>query len=107
MGTQLAQPYGLSSGIPQAIDYQAPNTPVYPNPAPATGSYNAAPSYAPANYPASYPAATYAQGQVRQQQSYTASPVSQAYPAQQFYQKQAYQQVGNYQTQPIAAHSQS
>jgi len=101
--TQLAQPYGLSSGIPQAIDYQAPNTPVYPNPAPATGSYNAAPSYA----PASYSPASYSQGQVRQQQSYTASPVSQTYPTQQLYQKQTYQQVGNYQAQPVAAYSQS
>jgi len=105
--TQLAQPYGLSTGTPQAIEYQAPSTPVYPNPAHATGSYNAAPSYAPANYPASYPPATYAQGQVRQQQSYTASPVSQTYPTQQHYQKQAYPQVGNYQAQPVAAYSQS
>merc|ERR1711862_702868 len=103
--TQLAQPYGLSSGIPQANGYQAPNTPVYPNP--ATGSYSAAPSYAPINYPATYSTATYAQGQVRQQQSYTASPVSQTYPTQQHYQKQAYQQIGNYQAQPVAAYSQS
>jgi len=104
--TPLAQPYGLSSGIPQAIGYQAPNTPVYPNPAPVTGSYTAASTSAPPNYPASYPTATYAQGQVRQQQSYTANPVSQTYPTQQFYQKQAYQQVGNYQAQPVAAYSQ-
>jgi len=97
--TQLAQPYGLSSGIPQAIGYQAPSNPV-------TGSYNAAPSYAPTSYPAS-PPATYAQGQVRQVQSYTATPVSQAYPTQQHYQKQTYQQVGNYQAQPVAAYSQS
>merc|ERR1719347_854222 len=103
--TQLAQPYGLSSGIPQANGYQAPNTPVYPNS--ATGSYNAAPSYAPASYPAGYPPATYAQGQVRQQQSYTASPVSQTYPTQQHYQKQAYPPVGNYQAQPVAAYSQA
>merc|ERR1712212_384756 len=103
--TQLAQPYGLSSGIPQAIGYQASNTPVYPNP--AAGSYNAAPSYAPTNYPSSYPPATYAQGQVRQQQSYTASPVSQTYPTQQNYQKQTYQQAGNYQAQPVTAYSQS
>ena len=103
--TQLAQPYGLSSGTPQANGYQASNTPVYPNP--ATGSYNPAPSYAPTNYPASYPPATYAQGQVRQQQSYTASPVSQTYPTQQNYQKQTYPQAGNYQAQPVTAYSQS
>jgi len=98
--TQLAQPYGLSSGVPQAFGYQAPNSPV-------TGSYNAAPSYAPTSYPASPPPSTYTQGQVRQVQSYTATPVSQAYPTQQHYQKQTYQQVGNYQAQPVAAYSQS
>merc|ERR1712126_604299 len=105
--TQLAQPYGLNLGTSQAIGYQAPNTPAYPNPAPVSGSYNAAPSYAPANYPASYPPVTYSQEQVRQQNSYTASPVSQTYPTQQLYQKQSYQQVGNYQAQSVAAYSQS
>jgi len=105
--TQLAQPYGLNSGTPQAIGYQTPITPAYPNPAPVTGSYNAAPSYAPANYPTSYPPVTYSQEQVRQQNSYTASPVSPTYPTQQLYQKQTYQQVGNYQAPPVAAFSQS